>query len=1205
MRDAGKTVDVVCLTETWAKPFCSIDPPKGYKVHDLPRPGKRDGGRVGGGLAVMVREGSFKSVEVVQKSRDGTRLWVRLGGGSEEKDFYLGLCYLPPVGSEFFRTFCLSEETFLQELTEEVANFIHRGDVMVSGDFNARVGEEMDFMSLEVGDTIEGVIDENWSGVATRVSQDKIVNARGRQFLEFCMTTGLGIINGRAKGDSLGAFTCGTGNGNSVVDYMLVDFNLWGRVEAMVVMEAGFESDHRPMLLSVIKSAMEHKETASCGWEERGLVIDERRWEQYKSAVRRRAGTLREVEEGKYGAVKGAELLHQAVLEAAQSVFARRRSVAKRSFPANGWYDEECKQAKRTLRELIRGMGPSSNLVKEMEKRYRSIVRRKKRGWSEGRTACLVELAQRCPTKFWKSFKPKRVKVGVASKETWEKYCQQLYGDGNRGAARGREGEIGVGGEEALERAEGAGGGGRGRRQIRVERGGEEGGREGGDGRGEEEKREGGDGRRNEVGRVGEEERREDEDGGQARVRRRGGERREGGCGGQAWVGRGGGGERREGEGDGGRGRGQELNAEFTTEEVKAAVTKLKMKKAADRDSLKVELLRLGVLDLLLGPMTTVFNQLFKEGAFPTSWNVGLLHPIFKKGDMSECSNYRTVTIVSLFGKVYATLLEKRLAEWAERHGIRARGQAGFRKGFGTAQHLFMLRVLTDKVRGKAWKKLYCAFVDFSKAFDTIPRDMLWKRLGEVGIEGSMLHSLQAMYQNVACQVVTPEGLTNPFPSSMGVKQGCPLSPLLFGIYIDNLESHLSNVDTHPPKLQGQDIPLLMFADDVVLMSNKREGLQKALDGLSVYCDCWKLRVNLEKTKVVAFGASLKRELRDSPFLYKGVEVEIVEKYRYLGIDFHANKRFTPTVKELCSKARRASFALQQRCGELGLRDPHMKIRLFDALVTPISHYGCEAWCPGILQRDDDANADMPEKLHRTFLRTILGVRQSTPSAALLGEFGRWPLLFSRWKQCISFYNKISEMNNDRFVKLALLEAKEDFLRGDSSWFALFKRGIHLLSDCRVDFEEDAFVKVDVGSFMAAAQERYIAKMRAETGTKVKMYTDIKIGYERENYLGRMPFTPGLRALAKFRCGSHDLEVERGRHSNPFVSRELRLCKLCNMGKVEDEVHFLFECPLYYEIRGRYHFLFRYADRDVCKFLNHPERDVVGHYFLDCYQLRY
>eukprot|EP00245_Coleochaete_scutata_P008434 TRINITY_DN2569_c1_g3_i1.p1 TRINITY_DN2569_c1_g3~~TRINITY_DN2569_c1_g3_i1.p1 ORF type:complete len:107 (+),score=9.16 TRINITY_DN2569_c1_g3_i1:576-896(+) len=82
------------------------------------------------------------------------------------------------------------------------------------------------------------------------------------------------------------------------------------------------------------------------------------------------------------------------------------------------------------------------------------------------------------------------------------------------------------------------------------------------------------------------------------------------------------------------------------------------------------------------------------------------------------------------------------------------------------------------------------------------------------------------------------------------------------------------------------------------------------------------------------------------------------------------------------------------------------------------------------------------------------------------------------------------------------------------------------------------------------------------------------------------------------------LEVDKGRHKIPFLVMGNRLCTCCSMEKVEDKAHFVFECPVYYEIRGRYHFLFHYAERDLSRLLNHPERDVVGHFLLECFRLR-
>ena len=142
----------------------------------------------------------------------------------------------------------------------------------------------------------------------------------------------------------------------------------------------------------------------------------------------------------------------------------------------------------------------------------------------------------------------------------------------------------------------------------------------------------------------------------------------------------------------------------------------------------------------------------------------------------------------------------------------------------------------------------------------------------------------------------------------------------------------------------------------------------------------------------------------------------------------------------------------------------------------------------------------------------------------------------------------------------------------------------------------DNLVKIDTTMFMNAVKDKYVLRFRAASGSKLKLYAEIKVGYEREDFLHRMPFTPSLQVLGKFRCGSHDLEVEKGRHRVPFVVREQRLCARCSLEKVEDEAHFVFECPLYYEIKGGHYFLFRHAERRLCRFLNHPERDVVGHF---------
>ncbi|GAQ93593.1 hypothetical protein KFL_016880010, partial [Klebsormidium nitens] len=144
-------------------------------------------------------------------------------------------------------------------------------------------------------------------------------------------------------------------------------------------------------------------------------------------------------------------------------------------------------------------------------------------------------------------------------------------------------------------------------------------------------------------------------------------------------------------------GRAEEsLEVAITEAEVKTALRSLKNGKSPDLGGFTAELLKAGE-DHLLQVLTGTFNRVFDEGVFPDSWNEGALVAIFKKGDPADYGNYRTVTVGPVLGKLYAAVVNRRLTEWAEKEQVRARGQAGFRKGFRGADHMLALRVLTER----------------------------------------------------------------------------------------------------------------------------------------------------------------------------------------------------------------------------------------------------------------------------------------------------------------------------------------------------------------------------------------------------------------------------------------------------------------------------------------------------------------------------
>jgi hypothetical protein len=135
--------------------------------------------------------------------------------------------------------------------------------------------------------------------------------------------------------------------------------------------------------------------------------------------------------------------------------------------------------------------------------------------------------------------------------------------------------------------------------------------------------------------------------------------------------------------------------------------------------------------------------------------STGVIHALHKGGDALQFENYKGITVGPVLAKVFAMILEARLSNWVEERGLRARGQAGFRKDFRTTDNLYILRTLIEQNTHKR-EKVYCCFVDFRKAFDIVPRDLLWQVLVEMGIVGRFMQCLQSMYSQDNVRVMHP-----------------------------------------------------------------------------------------------------------------------------------------------------------------------------------------------------------------------------------------------------------------------------------------------------------------------------------------------------------------------------------------------------------------------------------------------------------------
>ncbi len=240
-------------------------------------------------------------------------------------------------------------------------------------------------------------------------------------------------------------------------------------------------------------------------------------------------------------------------------------------------------------------------------------------------------------------------------------------------------------------------------------------------------------------------------------------------------------------------------------------------------------------------------------GYFPDTWNQGLITPIFKQGDKFEPNNYRGICVNSNLGKIFCSVINIRLQNFLKTHKILEKSQIGFLPKHRTSDHIYTLHTIIDKHVHQNKTKIFACFIDFEKAFDSIWHEGLFLKLLENGIGGKTFDLISTMYKNNTCAVKIGNKRTEFFSQRRGVRQGCPLSPTLFNIYINELAKELNNSTAPGPTLAESEIKCLLFADDLVILSKTKEGLQQLLDIIETFSQTWALKMNLTKTKIMIF----------------------------------------------------------------------------------------------------------------------------------------------------------------------------------------------------------------------------------------------------------------------------------------------------------------------------------------------------------------
>ena len=371
--------------------------------------------------------------------------------------------------------------------------------------------------------------------------------------------------------------------------------------------------------------------------------------------------------------------------------------------------------------------------------------------------------------------------------------------------------------------------------------------------------------------------------------------------------------------------------------------------------------------------------------------------------------NYRGITVTPALAKLFAMLLKTRITDFTESNHL---SQACFRPDYRTTDNVFLMQQIIEHYQAKSDKsqrKLYVCFGDFKKAFVSVDRRQLWQVLWDIGICGCILACIKAMYACDSAAVKTKEGISEVLRCYVGVKQGCSLSPDVFGIFTNDLEKELKEKPDgdapvlpvkmpHKGVLLGRRILVLLYADDAGLMSTTAQGLQNQLSVLQRFCNARSLTVNVAKTKIMVFE---KHPTESPSFSYDGKKVEQVAQFKYLGLTFDASKGALFAPDDLIVAGTNACNALRRRCAEMHIQDPLQQCKLFDALVKPVHIYGCEVW--GLSSKA----GEKAEMLHKSFSRRV---PKTTSGVLVLAQFGRYPLQISWWQHALKFHNRMVKM---------------------------------------------------------------------------------------------------------------------------------------------------------------------------------------------------
>ena len=378
------------------------------------------------------------------------------------------------------------------------------------------------------------------------------------------------------------------------------------------------------------------------------------------------------------------------------------------------------------------------------------------------------------------------------------------------------------------------------------------------------------------------------------------------------------------------------FNIIITEEMVEEEIKKLKITKSPGPDDIH-PLMLIQLVSYLKQPLALLFNRTLKTGVIPEDWKKGNISSIFKKGAKNCAENYRPISLTSIVCKLMEKFIKQAIQDYLLENNLLSTKQHGFLSGRSTVTQL--LRYLDECIEqindGSVVDAIY---LDFSKAFDTVPHRRLMSKLESYGITGEVKKWIESFLTGRSQTVKVNNDESPPAPVISGIPQGSVLGPLLFVIYINDLPDNVNSF-------------VYLFADDTKLMRKIKsdedaKALQRDLNELEEWSNKWLLRFNPDKCHVLTIGKFENIRHTERYKLY-GNELEHVFEEKDLGVHIDSELRFDEHVSIKVNKAN-AMVGLIRR--SFSFLDGELFKKLFTSFVRPHLEYAQAVWHPYLLK---------------------------------------------------------------------------------------------------------------------------------------------------------------------------------------------------------------------------------------------------------------